>query len=166
MELTQSKPLSIVILQDWTRLFAQANKENITHEIKRLEQTKWDYIKIQDQMISTVKGNIRTIRDADDAEYYEFFILEKLPLEVMEKMQILLSKLYEEKKKVSLLALLNYQKKIEDEQQYKWWKALTPEEKENRRHNVMRMNEILVNKWFMAQSDADRITKKILTNQI
>lgn len=161
MEIIQSKPLSMVILQDWTRLFAQAEKEKV-----RAKAEKDDFIQIQEQVISTVKGNIRTIRDATDAEYYEFFILDKLPFEVMEKMNIMLSKIYEDKKKVSLLSLLNYQKRIEDEEQYKPWKSLTPEEKENRRYNVMRMNEILVKKWVIQQSDADRIIKKILTNSL
>ena len=29
MELTQTQPLSIVILQDWQRLFAKADKEKV-----------------------------------------------------------------------------------------------------------------------------------------
>lgn len=160
MEITQTRPLTIVILQDGTRLFAETTKEKIT-----IDSQKNDFLQIQGNMISTVRWNIRTIRDATDAEYYEFFILEKLPIEVMEKMHIMLGKIYEEKTRPTLLALLNYQKTVQENKRVESWN-LTPQEKENRRHNVIKLNEVLVKKWFLTQMDSDRIIKKILTNAL
>lgn len=158
MELTQTQPLSIVILQDGTRLFAETVKEVLSSEV-----LKRDYIEIEWSMISTVKWNIRTIRDATDLEYYEHFILEKLPYEVMERMHDAIGKINEQKKTLSLQAIVSHQKRIQDELSHKKG-TLTPQEKENRRYNVMRMNDILVKKWVIKQSDADRIIGKILWN--
>ncbi len=143
MEITQSKPLSMVILKDLTRLFAETKKEYLTMYVKNSKD--YPYLEIQGQMVSTVTGNIRTIRDSTDAEYYEFFILDKLPFEVMEKMHSSLTKINENNTKVSLLSLFNHQRRIEDELRMEK-SVLTPEEKENRRYNVMRMNDILVKK--------------------
>jgi len=159
-DIVQQKPLSIIILRDWSRLFAQTTKEQILSD-----SLKKEFLNINWNIISTVKGNICTIRDATDAEYYEFFILDKLPFEVMEKMHSSLTKINENNTKVSLLSLLNHQRRIEDELWMEKW-VLTPEQKENRRHNVMRMNEILVKKWVIKQEDADRIINKILTNKL
>jgi len=158
-EIVQQQPLAIIILQDWSRLFAQTTKEQILSD-----SLKKEFLNINWEIISTVKWNIRTIRDATDAEYYEFFILDKLPFEVMEKMHSSLSKINENNTKVSLLSLLNHQRRIEDDLRMEKW-VLTPEEKENRRNNVMRLNEILVKKWVLTQNDADRIINKILTNK-
>jgi len=157
-DITQTQPLTIVILQDWSRLFAQTTKDQVLSDSQKKE-----FLNINWNIISTVKWNIRTIRDATDAEYYEFFVLENLSLKVMEKMHVLLSKIYENKTKSSLLWLLNYQKRIEEEIRMEKW-DLTPEEKENRRYNVIRVNELLVKKWVLTQKDADRIIKKILEN--
>lgn len=157
MELKQTRPLSIVILQDGVRLFAETTKDQIAIDSEK----NW-FLSIQGNMISTVKGNIRTIRDATDPEYYEFFILDKLPPPVIERMHEALAKIHAINKPISLMAIISYQKRIEEElSQKRWW--LTPEEKENRRYNVMRMNEILVTRWFFKQIDADRIMLKILT---
>lgn len=157
MELVQNKPLTIVMLQDGTRLFAQWTKEAVT---KKAEQD--NYIEIQGNMISTVKGNIRTIRDATDIEYYEFHVLESLPPNIMEKMHSIIGKIYDSKvTNVTLEALIRKQKQIEDEENYKkGW--LTSQEKENRRKQVARMNQIMVEKWLITKGDADRIIGKIL----
>lgn len=160
MELTQTKPLAIVILQDGTRLFAEATKENLSIEVMKRE-----YIEIQWSMISTVKWNIRTIRDATDPEYYEFFILEHLPYDVMERMHDALGKIHDSKKSITLQAIISHQKRIEDELSYKKW-DISPEEKENRRYNVMKVNEVLVKKWILSRESADRIIKKILNNTL
>jgi hypothetical protein len=159
-EIVQQQPLTILILQDWSRLFAQTNKEQILSD-----SLKKEFLNINWNIISTVKWNIRTIRDATDAEYYEFFILDKLPFEVMEKMHSSLTKINENNTKVSLLSLLNHQRTIEDELRMEKW-VLTPEEKENWRHIVMRMNDILVKKWVIKKEDADRIINKILSNKL
>jgi hypothetical protein len=158
MELTRNTPLSIIILQDWTRLFAQAEKSKLQARIQ-----KDDFIEIQWEIVSTVKGNIRTIRDATDIEYYEFHVLDKLPPSIMEKMHSIIWKLYDNKvTNVTLIWLINKQKSIQDEEEYrKWW--LTPQEKENRRKQVERMNQIMVEKWLLTPWDASRIIGKILT---
>ena len=156
MELTQTQPLSIVILQDWQRLFAKADKEKV-----KAKAEKDEYIEIQWEIVSTVRGNIRTIRDATDIEYYEFFVLDKLPQAVMEKMHISIGRLHESKTNVSLTSLLSHQKRLEDEENFKrWW--LTPLEKENRRKQVIRMNKIMVDKWIMTSWDVERIVNKML----
>ena len=159
-DITQTQSLSIVILQDWSKLFAQATMEQILSDSQKKE-----FLSINGEIISTVKWNIRTIRDATDAEYYEYFVLDKLPQEVMEKMHVTLWHINENKTKASFASLLSHQKRIEEEMRREKW-DLTPLEKENRRHNVMRMNEVLVTKWFLTQMDSDRIIKKILTNTL
>lgn len=157
MELTRNTPLSIIILQDWARLFAQAEKSKLQARIQ-----KDDFIEIQWEIVSTVKGNIRTIRDATDIEYYEFHILDKLPPSIMEKMHSIIWKLYDNKvTNVSLIWLINKQKSIQDEEEYRKW-LLTPQEKENRRKQVERMNQIMVEKWFITEWDASRIIGNIL----
>lgn len=159
-DIVQQQPLTIIILQDWSRLFAQTTKEQILSD-----SLKKEFLNINWEIISTVKWNIRTIRDATDAEYYEFFILDKLPNDVMEKMHSSLLKINENWTKVSLLSLLNHQRRVEDEVRMEKW-ILTSEEKENRRYNVMRVNDILVKKWVLEQKDADRVINKILTNKL
>ncbi len=159
-DIVQQQPLTIIILQDWSRLFAQTTKEQILSD-----SLKKEFLNINWEIISTVKWNIRTIRDATDAEYYEFFILDKLPNDVMEKMHSSLLKINENWTKVSLLSLLNHQRRVEDEVRMEKW-ILTPEEKENRRYNVMRVNDILVKKGVLEQKDADRVINKILTNKL
>lgn len=165
MEITRTTPLSIVILQDWSKLFAESDKESLAKYLT--DSKKYPYINIQWQMISTVTGNIRTIRDANDIEYYEYHILEKLPFSIFEKMHSIIWKLYDNKvTNVTLLSLINKQKTIQDEENYKKWKWLTPEEKENRRYNIMKVNAILVSKWILTQRDSDRIMAKIMNPEL
>jgi len=158
MEITQTRPLSIVILQDGSRLFAETTKEQIA-----IDAQKNSFLKIQWQMISTVTGNIRTIRDSNDAEYYEFFVLDHLPPAIMERMSDTLARIHESKQDVTLSAIISRQKRYEEELEYT--RGITPQDKENRRKQIIRMNNLLVEKGVMTHEDADRITKNILNQK-